>query len=195
VYFWKRIMRVSGSPHAVAAGAAAGAFASFTPLVGFHFILSFVLAFLVRGNMLAAALGTAVGNPLTFPLIWGATFELGKWILSGGADPMTAAGADMVARTPIGEGLLTVGFERLWPIMKPMLVGSIPLGLLVATVMYVVVFAAVRGVQRRRQARLLAKAEAALIAEKLAHAGQEPHGPSLPSPPKVAQTASGGGRT
>ncbi len=79
-YYGKRVLRLSGSPHAVAAGVAAGAAASCTPFIGFHFILAFVVAFFLRGNMFAAAIGTAVGNPITFPVIWVTTFQLGSRI-------------------------------------------------------------------------------------------------------------------
>jgi hypothetical protein len=41
-YYWKRMLRIKATPHAIAAGVAAGAFASFTPFMGFHFILAFV---------------------------------------------------------------------------------------------------------------------------------------------------------
>ena len=79
-YYGKRVLRLSGSPHAVAAGVAAGAAASCTPFIGFHFILAFVVAVFLRGNMFAAAIGTAVGNPITFPLIWVTTFQIGSRI-------------------------------------------------------------------------------------------------------------------
>ena len=69
-YLAKRAVRIAASPHAVAAGLAMGALSSFTPFLGFHFLLAFGLTALLGGNMLAAALGTAIGNPLTFPLIW-----------------------------------------------------------------------------------------------------------------------------
>lgn len=153
-YFWKRIVRLSASPHAVAAGAAAGTFASFTPFMGFHILLAFLIAFLLRGNMLAAALGTAVGNPLTFPLIWAATYEVGRWILSGGSDPINTERTVAPGQQMIEKGLLEIGIDRIWPIMKPMAVGSIPLGLLAATAVYLVTLGAVSGLQKRRRARL-----------------------------------------
>ena len=53
-YYKHRVMRLEASPHAIAAGVAAGAFASCTPFVGFHFILSFVLAWVIGGSMIAA---------------------------------------------------------------------------------------------------------------------------------------------
>ena len=57
----------------VAAGVAAGAFTSFTPFMGLHFLFAALFAWAIRGNLLASALGTFVGNPLTFPFIWAAT--------------------------------------------------------------------------------------------------------------------------
>jgi len=79
-------MRISSAPHDVAAGAAAGVAVSFTPLVGAHITLAILAAVLLRGNVLAAVLGTIVGNPLTFPFFWGISYQVGKvmegyWIL------------------------------------------------------------------------------------------------------------------
>ena len=154
-YFWKRVIRLSAAPHAVAAGAAAGAGVSFTPFIGFHFVLSFVVAFILRGNMLAAALGTAVGNPVTFPFIWGATHALGSWILSGGSDPIAPGEmAHAPGEEALAAGLMEAGLATLWPIIKPMLAGSLPLGLVAGLVTYVLVRSAVAGLQGRRAARL-----------------------------------------
>ena len=56
-YFSKRILRLRATPHAIAAGVAAGVFASFFPL-GVHFIIAAAVAWLFAGNLVAAALGT-----------------------------------------------------------------------------------------------------------------------------------------
>src|SRR5690606_29552406 len=80
-YFAKRALRLRATSHAIAAGVAAGMCASFTPFIGLHILLAFVVAWPLRGNFVAAALGTALGNPLTFPFIWGATLQLGRFIL------------------------------------------------------------------------------------------------------------------
>ncbi len=143
-YYGKRIIRLRATPHAIAAGVAAGAFASFTPLMGFHFILSFALAFAARGSMIAAALGTAVGNPLTFPAIWASTLALGRWLLGidGGAE-----GAQF------GRAWAEQGFAALWePWVKPMLVGGVPLGLAVGALAYMITRTAVSAFQTRRAA-------------------------------------------
>ena len=55
-YFGKRILRLSGSPHTIAIGFAAGVFVAWSPLFGFHYLLAVACAFIVRGNVLAAVL-------------------------------------------------------------------------------------------------------------------------------------------
>lgn len=150
-YFAKRVIRIRATPHAIAAGVAAGAFASFTPLMGFHFILSFLLAFLMRGSMIAAALGTAIGNPLTFPAIWAAALGLGRWLLGieGNGDS-----------AEFGSVLREQGFVALWePFIKPMLVGGIPLGLAVGLFFYIVTRLAVAAFQSRRASRKAERAK------------------------------------
>ena len=46
-----------------------------------HTLLSVLLSFLLRGNYLAAVVGTLVGNPWTFPVIWVMTYQLGHFLL------------------------------------------------------------------------------------------------------------------
>ena len=83
-YVAHRLRRLPGTPYRIAAGFACGAAVSFTPFMGLHFVLAALLALAVRGNVIAAAIGTVVGNPWTFPLIWLWTYSLGRWILGSG---------------------------------------------------------------------------------------------------------------
>ncbi|MDP3898068.1 MAG: DUF2062 domain-containing protein [Mesorhizobium sp.] len=151
LYIKKRILRLSATPHAVAAGVAAGVFASFLPFMGTHFVIAAAVAFIIRGNMLASALGTAVGNPLTFPFIWGATYELGRFILygrhPGDIEPLH-----------LGKALWHLEFTQLWtPLLKPMTAGGVPLGLLFGLVFYGLTRWATSAFQRQRRKRLLAR--------------------------------------
>ncbi|ADZ70323.1 DUF2062 domain-containing protein [Polymorphum gilvum] len=149
-YYAKRVLRLSASPNAIALGFAAGAFASFTPFMGFHFLIAAAIAYVIRGNLLASALGTAVGNPLTFPFIWATTYKIGNIIL----------GADRPAATPHGfsgdfhDHLFSKSFDALWPLIKPMLIGAVPLGSVVAIIFYVLVYQGVRAYQDRRRRRM-----------------------------------------
>ena len=156
-YVFKRIIRIAATPHSIAAGVAAGVFSSFTPFMGLHILLAIAIAWLVAGNLPAAALGTMAGNPLTFPLIWASTWEVGHKIAPGAqhAPPhMSEAGL-------LGDGLrgLFANVQAIWePVLKPMTIGAIPLGLFFAAIAYFSVrWLAVRYRDNRRE-RIAAKA-------------------------------------
>ncbi len=157
MYIWHRTKRISATPYAIAAGFAAGAFVSFTPFIGFHFILAGILAWILRGSILASALGTAVGNPLTFPFIWWATYNLGGLIL--GYDLKSEISIDlphgfwMMLFTQPGT-FFHMFWEALGPILLPMLVGAIPIGGAVGIGLYFLVYKAVARYQERRRERL-----------------------------------------
>ena len=81
-YYKLKLARLPASPHAIAAGFACGSMVSFTPLLGLHFLLAIVFAYIIRGNYVAALLGTIVGNPITFPFIWGLIYKVGAFVNS-----------------------------------------------------------------------------------------------------------------
>ena len=81
-YYKLKLARLPASPHAIAAGFACGSMVSFTPLLGLHFFLAIVFAYIIRGNYVAALLGTIVGNPITFPFIWGLIYNVGGFVTS-----------------------------------------------------------------------------------------------------------------
>ena len=149
-YFVKRILRLSGSPYMIAAGVAAGVFTSFTPFLGFHFLISWAIAFAIGGNLLAAAIGTGVGNPITFPFIWGATYSTGCFLL----------GKEEVHGElhSLKHGLLTESFATVWPTIKVMAVGALPIGLVFAVIFYYITRKAAVVYQNRRKTMLARKA-------------------------------------
>ncbi len=142
------MLRLSATPNAIATGVAAGVFVSFLPLPGFHFILAALVAWIFAGNIIASALGTAFGNPLTFPLIWGGTYELGRLILHGRA-------IDGIEPLQVGTALRHLDFAQIWdPLLKPMSVGAIPLGLAFGAIFYIATRWSVIGFQERRRSLL-----------------------------------------
>lgn len=145
-YFFKRVLRLSASPHAIAAGFAAGVFASFTPFLGFHFIISFIVAFLIGGNILAAAFGTAVGNPLTFPAIWISSYNVGSFVLGRG--PGTLSPHDIVS------SLTRQPLDAVGPLLKTVVIGGLPLGVGFGLLAYGIVWWSVIAYQRARRRRL-----------------------------------------
>lgn len=147
-----RLSRMRVCPHRLSLGFAAGAFASFTPLIGLHFILALVIALVVRGNILASAVGTVVGNPVTFPFIWLATYQVGSRIL--GVTPMAGPGGSAEPGDTVAAATAAAWYE-FGPIFQqtlwPMLVGSIPLGLIGAAGCYALCYASLTRLRRQRQ--------------------------------------------
>ena len=144
-YYVKRVLRLSGTPYAIAIATAIGAGVSITPFIGFHFLMTFALTWVFRGNLIAGAIGTCLGNPLTFPFIWAATYEVGQFILRGRS-------IDAPAR--LTNELASKSIDQIWPLIKPMLVGSVPLGLATGCIVYFAVHKAVSTYQDKRRQRL-----------------------------------------
>lgn len=156
-YIAYRVRRIAASPHAVALGFAIGAFASFTPFIGFHMALAAALAFFSGGSIVASAFGTLVGNPFTYPLIWITTYDLGGHLLG------STARDTIDLRFEDGTfGLLLSDPAAFWhafwhvlePVIWPMTVGAVPLGLAAALLCYVAVRWAVAGYRERQLQRL-----------------------------------------
>ena len=143
-YWTFKLKRLQGSPYAIACGFACGAAVSFTPLIGFHFILAAVLAWVLRGNIIASAIGTAVGNPWTFPFIWTGIIWLGTKILG------YERGQELPEELTIG----TI-FEEPGTVLLPMLVGGLPTALVVWVVFYFPIRRVVGNYQHHRQATRL----------------------------------------
>ena len=80
-YVVHRLRRLPDPAYKISRGIAAGVFTSFTPFFGFHFVVSTILAWAIRGNVLAALLATFFGNPVTFPFIAALSMEIGSTIL------------------------------------------------------------------------------------------------------------------
>lgn len=139
-YVVHRIRRLSATPHAVALGFAAGVFAACTPFIGMHMMMAALLAWIVGGSIGAAVLGTFVGNPLTYPIVWVGSYELGSLMLGGGVDR---------PKIDLSSGIFQT--DQLWPIVKPMSLGALPIGLGLAALSYVVVRPAVNAYQHRRR--------------------------------------------
>lgn len=142
-YLGHRVRRLPDTPYRIAAGVACGAAMSMTPFVGLHFVLSAMLAWGLRGNILASAFGTVVGNPWTFPLIFWWTYEVGNMMM----------GKFGAAELP-GELTFSFLLNHPWRVFVPMLIGALPTGLVVWGVTFGLVHVAVAGYRKARRHRL-----------------------------------------
>ncbi len=154
-YIMLRVNRLSGSAHAIALGCAVGIFVSYTPIMGFHFLAAAVLAYVLGGNMLASALGTFFGNPLTFPFIWASAFKFGNWILGNEASKFKVS----ELLDTFSHGLL-YAIENAFSIyIKPMMIGGIPLGFIAAFFGYFIIRNLVEKYQAARLKKLAKQAD------------------------------------
>lgn len=142
-YVAHRLRRLPGTPYRIAAGFASGAAISFTPFIGLHFVLAALLALVIRGNVVAAAIGTVVGNPWTFPFIWLWIYSLGSWMMGGNG------------LTELPEDLSFHHFkESPLQVFLPMAVGGIPTAILAWFVFFWPLQSTVAEYQKARRRRL-----------------------------------------
>ena len=139
-YIFHRVARLPGTPYSLAAGFACGAAISFTPFVGLHIVLSATIALIIRANILSSAIGTAVGNPWTFPFIWIWIYEVGLWMGAGNPRNLTKP-IDFISLfgTTLEAFLrfdMVYLLQAAWPVWWPMFVGGIPTGILVWLAFY-----------------------------------------------------------
>ena len=143
-YLSMRVLRLSSSPHLIAAGVAAGAASSATPFVGFHILIALAFAYLLSGNMIAAGISTALANPLTIPFILAGTY--GAWPDHARDRGQRCHGRSGISSICCGIWSFPICGDLCW---KPMLIGSLPLAAASAAVFYVAAFYAARLFQSR----------------------------------------------
>lgn len=165
-YIRHRLTRLPDEPHRIARGVFAGVFISFTPLFGFHLLGAALIAWVMRGNILAALIATFAGNPLTTPLVAAGSVELGNWMLGHGGEmtPIQIAGAfgqagyelwgnvkAVFTHEPAHWESLKRFFDRVY---LPYLIGGIGPGIIVSLACYFATLPVIRAYQKLRRKKL-----------------------------------------
>ncbi len=171
-YLAYRVVRLPASAYAIAGGLAWGAAVSFTPFIGLHFVVAGLAAWLTRCSILAATIGTVVGNPWTFPFIWALVYQVGVFMLR--LDVIDAPADETLALLfrqiwdLVGDWILVFvglkssiatngGTEALAEVLRsvfwPMFVGSLPTAFIVWILFYLPLRRLVESYQRRRRRR------------------------------------------
>lgn len=177
-YVLHRMRRLPDQPHRIARGVAAGVFISFTPLFGFHFLGAAAIAWAIRGNIIAALLGTFFGNPLTTPIIAVSSVALGRWMLGveGAISPQRIFGdfsralgdvwhnvgatfSDALTRW---EGLIAFFHD----IFLPYLIGGLGPGIAFAVASHYLMVPLFHAYQKRRARLALDRAEKRRVAQR-----------------------------
>lgn len=165
-YVGYRLRRLPDPAHKISRGIAVGIFVCFTPFFGFHFLISAFLAWLIRGNVLAALLATFFGNPLTFPVIASLSVQLGYDILGIPGmvslprvfNAFSQAGLSLwrnLAATVTGEPANWEGMATFFHfVFLPYLVGGLLPGLLCSVLAYALSRPLITAYQKARIARM-----------------------------------------
>ena len=138
-YYKFKLARLPASSYAISAGFACGSMVSFTPLLGFHFILAVVFAYLLRANYIAALIGTIVGNPISFPFIWGLIYKVGAFIVDKPEDNL---------RQNINFEII---INQTYDIFIPMLVGGAVLAIPIWIITYFITYSFVSSFKKAKQ--------------------------------------------
>lgn len=175
-YMRHRVERINDTPTSIAIGCAIGAFVSFSPLFGLHFIAAALIAKLVRVNIISALFGTAVGNPVTFPFIAAGSMSVGSLLLGRVHTETHADGEGIIAafrdigrllydglRSTLGvaePGTVTwsAAAERMSEfgdqVMLPYAIGGLICGVPVAVATFYIVRPTISAYQKRRSEKL-----------------------------------------
>lgn len=124
-YYRHRVLRTGDSTYKITAGLAAGMAVSFTPFLGTHFVQGVILSFILRGNWVASFVGTALGNPWTFPFIFALTYKVGVFFcgLFGYAD-FVALPDNLGSFIKDPDGFFKFMFDNPIKFLLPMTVGG-----------------------------------------------------------------------
>ena len=117
-----KVKRIRDFPESVAIGLAWGTSVSVTPILGLHLITCYIGTWIMRGNLIAATVGTIVGNPWTFPFFFYLDYKIGVLFYF-----------DKMENYEMKLQFLIKNFEELF---LPTFFGSIPVAILVWLITY-----------------------------------------------------------
>jgi len=168
-YVKHRVRRLPDPPERIARGIFAGVFVTFTPFFGLHLVFAALLAFVMRGNIVASLLATFFGNPLSFLFIIPISYNTGHFLLGsrpksgarGIMDKFSQAGSDLWMNT---KAMFTpeVADWGNWQVFMgevfyPYLIGGIFPGVITGWIFYYSSVPLIRAYQNRRKGALKAK--------------------------------------
>lgn len=183
-YVKHRVRRLPDSPERIARGIFVGVFTSFTPFFGLHFVVAFVLARIMNGNLFASLLATFFGNPLTYVPIAYSSLKTGYWLtgMSNDADHVRhgfgemfyGAARDLWSNLAVlfnGKAADWSGLTEFYnDVFYPYMIGSMIPGVVTGLVCYYLSVPVIRAYQKRRNKGVL-KARLARLKQKAGEKG------------------------
>ena len=131
-YLRHRILRRGATPAEIASGLAIGAGVSFTPLLGTHLAQAAFFAWIFRANVVSSMVGTAAGNPWTFPFMFMLSYKVGELIFA------IFGAHDLIAMPDIVTMQYLI--DHPFRLMLPMVLGGYVCALIAWPVFYVLLY-------------------------------------------------------
>jgi uncharacterized protein (DUF2062 family) len=170
-YVKHRVRRLPDTPEKISRGIWAGVFTTFSPFFGLHFLVAFVIARAMRGNVLAALMATFFGNPLTYVPIAATSLWFGHRILGmrpqGPASTATMAEQVSGAWSDLWHKFLAIftPAQMEWAGLRvfyndfffPFMIGGLVPGIIAGTICYYLSVPLIGAYQKRRRNQLQAK--------------------------------------
>ncbi len=157
-YYRHRLFRTGDSTYRITAGLALGAAISFTPLLGTHIIQIIFLAIVLRASFLAAFIGTALGNPWTFPFIFWLSYKVGIIIMGVFGWSDFAALPDFMTQDYFAENtgdFMSYLLAHPLKLLTPMVLGGYICGILFWPLAYGILYYPVKVAQKTYQSEKL----------------------------------------
>lgn len=132
------LINIKGDPHYIALGMAIGIFVGSTPFFPFHTSIALVLAVLLGGSRISAALGVWISNPITLPFFYITSYKIGALFID------VTAPLDL-SKHSFPE-LLAMGID----ITRAMILGGIVIGTVLSFIFYFITLRIVAVYRNRR---------------------------------------------
>ena len=143
-YWYLRLVRIKASPHTIAMGLAVGVFVGLLPVLPFQTAIAVPVAYVLRGSMIAAALGTWVSNPLNWVPFYILFYYVGRIVVPFDVPPFNPSQLEMAEMIQMG-----------WKFFVVMMAGGLVIATPSALVSYGVALKGIQAYQARRRNRLL----------------------------------------
>jgi uncharacterized protein (DUF2062 family) len=141
-YWYLRLIRIQATPHNIALGLAVGVFAGLLPIVPFQIAVAVTLALIVRGNKIAAALGTWIINPFNFVPFYIMCYCIGKTVVPFAIQPFDFARLEV-------SNIFALG----WDLFAAMMVGGLVVAVPGMIITYIVAYKGITLYRKRKTAQ------------------------------------------
>jgi len=153
--WWRSVLVVQDTPHRVAWGFAIGMFIGWLPIVSIQMVVAAVLAWLLRGNVVASLPPVWITNPVTMVPIYYLCNQTGALVAGKAVSlhKVRSVISEVAQMDPLAA--LRFVFTELFDVVVATFIGGAILGVLAAIPCYVLVKMTVTSYQRLRMERRL----------------------------------------